>query len=436
VAVFAALGAASSSALAVSAERQEVPRRAVLLADADVTVTAKGRAARTAKHLRAGGGSGARAYVTFKRSQEGSGRRRASLRLWVKSPSGQRIAIRRAGRSASRATTITKVASRSGWLQADVSRLVSARGPQRFVVTGDRATRAAVFASRNGGSQVAPRLVLVRQRSTASAALEFPVRAAFYYPWFPETWTVGGQRAHYRPELGFYDSGTEGVVEQHVRDLDYAHVDAAIFSWWGRGEHKEEERVPRLFSTTRELGSPLRWIAYYEKEGYGNPSVSEIRADLSYLRRYTERPEYGRVGGKPVLYVYGANDFSCEITRRYREATEGRWHVVLKVFPGYRDCQTQPNGWHQYAPSNAVDRQDSQSFTISPGFWRADESAPRLGRNLSRWKTSVKDMVKSGARWQLITSFNEWGEGTGIEPTRNWSSGRRGDYLDALHDIH
>ena len=44
-------------------------------------------------------------------------------------------------------------------------------------------------------------------------------------------------------------------------------------------------------------------------------------------------------------------------------------------------------------------------------------------------------MVASGARWQLITTFNEWGEGTGIEPTPQWPSARRGEYLDALHAI-
>src|SRR5919108_4117390 len=42
----------------------------------------------------------------------------------------------------------------------------------------------------------------------AGAPAGRPVRAAFYYPWFPEAWTQSGQRpfTNYRPSSGFYDS--------------------------------------------------------------------------------------------------------------------------------------------------------------------------------------------------------------------------------------
>jgi hypothetical protein len=43
-------------------------------------------------------------------------------------------------------------------------------------------------------------------------------------------------------------------------------------------------------------------------------------------------------------------------------------------------------------------------------------------------------MVASGAPWQLVTTFNEWGEGTAVESAEEWaSSSGYGDYLDALH---
>jgi hypothetical protein len=37
-------------------------------------------------------------------------------------------------------------------------------------------------------------------------------------------------------------------------------------------------------------------------------------------------------------------------------------------------------------------------------------------------------MVASGEPWQLITTFDEWGEGTSIEPASEWGMA----YLDAL----
>lgn len=43
-------------------------------------------------------------------------------------------------------------------------------------------------------------------------------------------------------------------------------------------------------------------------------------------------------------------------------------------------------------------------------------------------------MVASGAPFQLITTFNEWGEGTSIESASEWASASGfGTYLDILH---
>ena len=43
-------------------------------------------------------------------------------------------------------------------------------------------------------------------------------------------------------------------------------------------------------------------------------------------------------------------------------------------------------------------------------------------------------MVASGKQWQLVTTFNEWGEGTAVEGATEWESPSGfGAYLDALH---
>jgi hypothetical protein len=77
---------------------------------------------------------------------------------------------------------------------------------------------------------------------------------------------------------------------------------------------------------------------------------------------------------------------------------------------------------------------------ISPGFWHAQDAdppggdRPYLARDITRWKQNIRDMLASGAQWQLVTSFNEWGEGTSVESAHQWSSASgQGIYLDALH---
>ena len=271
--------------------------------------------------------------------------------------------------------------------------------------------------------------ITVQSDPTEHNNLTFPVRAAFYYPWFPQTWMVNGAHVFYHPSSGYYDGSDQEVVNSHIASLDFAKVDVGIISWRGPNAQQETERVPLLLNQTNALGSDLKWSIYYEKEGFGNPSVAELKADLAYLQtRYTESQAYAHVNDRPVLFVYNADDLDCSIVDKWLQATEGDWYLVLKVFPNYLSCTNQPDSWHQYSPSIAVDHQTGYSMSISPGYWRADESTARLKRDLSLWNQNIQELVASRADWQLITTFNGWGEGTAIEEASEWST----NYLEAL----
>src|SRR3954466_15688203 len=53
-----------------------------------------------------------------------------------------------------------------------------------------------------------------------------PIRATFYYPWFPEAWNQQGLNpfSHYTPSLGYYN--TSVVASQHVAAMQSAGVQA------------------------------------------------------------------------------------------------------------------------------------------------------------------------------------------------------------------
>jgi hypothetical protein len=184
------------------------------------------------------------------------------------------------------------------------------------------------------------------------------------------------------------------------------------------------------------MASSFRWTLYYEKESLGDPSVSEIASDLAYIRdHYGSNPSYFRVNGRFVVFVYADGADSCGMVDRWRQANAANdAYVVLKVFAGYRQCLSQPDGWHQYSPAVAADSQSGYAYSISPGFYKADEAFPRLTRDLARWNQNIRDMIASNAPLQLVTTFNEWGEGTAVESATEWASASSyGDYLDALH---
>ena len=265
----------------------------------------------------------------------------------------------------------------------------------------------------------------------------FPIRGAFYYGWFPELWAQGGVApyTHYLPSLGFYESGDAFVLRRHVEAMRYGGFRTGIWSWWGVGD-PTDARFATALAVARP--TPFRWAVYHEREGYGNPDPEEIRRDLVYvLERYASKPSYLTIAGRPVVFVYSADDNDCSVVDRWIRGNPGDVFVVLKVFGGYADCVSQPDGWHQYGASFAtgIDRQEGYSTTIMPGFWLADRTTSPLPRDLERWRAVIREMAAAEERFQLVVSFNEWGEGTAVESALQWATpSGHGAYLDVLHE--
>lgn len=269
-----------------------------------------------------------------------------------------------------------------------------------------------------------------------------PARAVFYYGWFPAAWSQQGMNpfTKYHPELGWYDGGDPSVIADQIDSMQYGNFNVAIASWWGIGS-REDVRMPALLDS--QANTTLKWSFYYEKEGNGDPAQSEVESDLNYLvSTYGSNPNAARINGRLVVFVYNANDTTCDVVTKYKNANTANVYLVMKVFSGYRNCVDQPDGWHQYGPNVREDQQSSYSFTISPGFYHATATSPLLTRDPSLWDDNVRDMIASNADWQLVVSFNEWGEGTAVENATDYpnfepgwdSASGYGFYLDCLHN--
>ena len=293
------------------------------------------------------------------------------------------------------------------------------------------------------------------------------IRAAFYYPWFPEAWTQQGLSpfTNYVPTRGYYSTDVSTVAAQ-IADLQYAGVTLGIASWFGQTSNTEKH-WPAIIAAAQ--GSGFAWAPYYEKEGTSDPTPQQIADDLHYLRT-----TYGGAGsalaslpgkGMPV-FVYNTDDPTnakgCDTVDRWNQARlllqqeyGETIYIDLKVFPQYATCAGSPtiNGWHQYGPASAQQNFSTApgdgSFTVSPGFWKAGTTygtAPFLARDRTRWQGNVAAMNASGAKWQMVTTYNEWGEGTAIESSSgclatvlsgtycDWSGG--GTVSDFVADLH
>jgi glycosyl hydrolase family 99 len=267
----------------------------------------------------------------------------------------------------------------------------------------------------------------------------FPISATFYYAWYPESWFRDSvfPYSRFHPSLDYYTAGDARIVRHHTDAMRYAHLDAGIYSWWGRdGYPPTDGRFDAYLAGART--TPFRWAIYYEREGYENPTVEKIRSDLEYIRdRYAGKPAYLTIDGRFVVYVYGNSDDSCDVTAaRWQKANTVGAYVVLKAFAGFRSCSAQPDAWHQYSAALPEYDLAPDAFMIAPGFDETSEGAPRLARDPPRWRTDAAAMVASNARWQLVLTFNEWPEGTSVESADEWTSpSGYGAYLDVLHEV-
>ena len=345
----------------------------------------------------------------------------------------------------------------SAWNTMDVTSFVKGAGKFSLELATSGATKINLGARESGSN--APKLVLTLNtgatatppvQSTAPAAPpaatstpgasgsdsqpSFPIRAAFYYPWFPEAWDQSGINPYtnYHPSLGFYNGADLNIIKHHIADMQYGNIQTGIASWWGQGS-QTDGKVNTLLSAA--AGTSFRWGLYYEAEGSSNPSASQITSDLTYIKNhYASNPTFWRINGRFVVFVYGDPGDGCGMADRWKQANTVNAYVVLKVFPGFDKCTNQPDNWHQYSPAVDTSRQAGYSYSIAAGFWKVGTSV-RLARDLSRWTADVKAMVASKENFQLVTTFNEWGEGTAIESAQEWtSSSGYGAYLDALHN--
>ncbi len=292
-----------------------------------------------------------------------------------------------------------------------------------------------------------------------------PYYATFYYMWYKNPKTDGAYSywsdphvdagsppntwfSHYLPDSNtaafdpageLYSANDYTNFKWQVAKMKEAKLEAAIASWWGPGT-KEDVALSHIlkdFMARSDNPYPnLRWAVYYEDEGFADPAVSTLVADLNHIKSdYASSPYYLRVNGKPVIFVYGGQESAATSTRWAQANAQvgNAFYTVLKVHSGYISDADQPDSWHQYAPAVRTDNQGKYSFSVSPGFWLDNPgSAERLARDSAAFTSAVNQMNASSATWRLVETWNEWGEGSGVEPAQKvkFNSATGKDELD------
>lgn len=295
-----------------------------------------------------------------------------------------------------------------------------------------------------------------------------PQVLAFYYGWYGNP-QVSAQWRHWKnidpvnkrienatdcPAWGAYDSHDPVVVNRQVETARAAGITGFIASWWGRDSF-EDHGMPMLLAAAGK--HKLTVSAYYEKIA-GDDTASRIKSavdDIDYLlTRYGSDKTWLRAGGKPVLFVYGRAlhelspaDWQVVMSQVRRDNPGGVVLIADSLDPGFDATfdgtstynitgQTQHKSppeiraWAHAAYPKMVAAAGPgkiSTVTVIPGYDDRNTGRPPPRPVTERWggetyRALWQEAITAAPDYVLITSWNEWHEGSELEPSVEYGS--------------
>jgi hypothetical protein len=305
----------------------------------------------------------------------------------------------------------------------------------------------------------------------------------YYYPWYGPAEGMHEWEGQYvrnylipqqPPMLGHYSSRNPEVIRQHLKWMETCGIDFTVMSWWGT--HSREDITLRDHIWEEIANSSVKFSIYYESAvlGIGQDGIyideqdeEQLVADFNYIAdTYFEHPNYLRINGNPVVYIYLSgiysgnfkqafarirNELSTKGYELYLIGDEVGWYdasgshmefldavspyIILPrnieagAYPGngnfFADLSVRMGEWESIAhpiglkvipcvnPGFSNRTGSSSGFAVSRQI-DADGSGTSL---LEEYIKVALSFVEPEQRMIMITSWNEWHEDTQVEPT-------------------
>ena len=272
------------------------------------------------------------------------------------------------------------------------------------------------------------------------------------------------------PLRGPYSSrDTTNLMTQFYEMKEYS-IDAIIVSWWGRPDgsssgDSQGVNTDSVIASVLETAFTTNMKVALHLEPYEGRCVESIRLDLEYLyKKYGKHPALARSKRPgtetelPMMFVYDSYHISSRLWSTLLSTPSGEnnmlgirgepfdafliglWlnnndgHELAKgSFDGsYTYFATDGFSWGstlsnwQHMSKFMYDRKMAFFPSVAPGYddrkirpWNA--AATRDRANGDYYKRGWKAAIDAGVDQVTITSYNEWGESTQIEPAVPYS---------------
>ncbi|MFR0678689.1 glycoside hydrolase family 99 protein [Dysgonomonas mossii] len=273
--------------------------------------------------------------------------------------------------------------------------------------------------------------------------------------------TEGNIASNFYPELGRYSNRDPEIVKKHMEMFKKARIGVAAVSWWNEKTTAEAEKNQLLLDEAQKVGVKV----CFHLEPYSGRNPENLKENMKKLiDKYGSHPAFYKVNGKPMFFIYDSYNIEPEewakllspsgaITIRnttYDSYVIGLWldnvdkqaPIILNShFDGfytyfaslgfnYGSTPTNWNTMQKWANDNG------KIFipSVGPGYidtrirpW--NNSATRNRNNGKYYDVMYEKAIESNVSFISITSFNEWHEGSQIEPAVPYA-GSAFTYLD------
>jgi hypothetical protein len=278
---------------------------------------------------------------------------------------------------------------------------------------------------------------------------------AFYYPWYRRSeWCL----CHMSdlPSIS-YNSGDDATIDRQLHEAAYAGITGFISSWWGAGDKTDHNFATLLaHSELLEKQGVYRFASsiYFESDAPNLSGKTKTVNALRYLiAHYLNNPHFFHWHGKPVIFFWNplSNGRTLAYWAAIRRIVDPNHRLIWSVEGVDMDLLDVFDGIHLFSGGywgllygtmkgvdqgfrHKIDGYNGAHHThklwaagIIPGYddtrVPGRQGAYKVARNNGKtYHVSWEAAISSNPEWITITSYNEWYEGSMIEPSRTYGN--------------
>ena len=269
--------------------------------------------------------------------------------------------------------------------------------------------------------------------------------------WIDTTWNNAGNYpggdnigANFYPELGCYSSNDPDIIARHMKLIREAGIGVLAISWWGKNSYTDKS-VPLYLDLAQKFGLKL---TFHIEPVY--KTIEQFREIVEYISsEYKNHPAFFKHNGKPFYYIYDTGkvkypewhkllgkDGELSIRNTPLDGTFiGHWErerdggfILQSGFDGFYTYYASEGYMYGSTSSNwpilaEFAKQNNLLFIPCPGPgyidtrirpWNDKNTEDRDNGNY--YEKMFRNAAAVHPDYIGITSFNEWHEGTQIEP--------------------